>query len=56
MSGTAQVLIFMRGVDKSYEVYEELLEINSIHGTTTGADILRELKMPLIKITFDGKT
>ncbi|CAH1107975.1 unnamed protein product [Psylliodes chrysocephalus] len=46
---TAQVVIFIRGIDKSYEVYEELLDIVSIHGTTTGEDILRELKMPLIK-------
>ncbi|GFS59142.1 proteinral transcription factor ii-i repeat domain-containing protein 2a [Trichonephila inaurata madagascariensis] len=40
-SDTAQVLIFIRGVDKSYEVYEELLDIDSIHGTTTGADIFK---------------
>jgi hypothetical protein len=39
VSDTAQELIFIRGVDKSYEVYEELLDIDSIHGTTTGEDI-----------------
>ncbi|UYV68887.1 EPM2AIP1 [Cordylochernes scorpioides] len=33
---TAQVLIYIRGVDKSYEVHEELLDMYSIHGTTTG--------------------
>ena len=33
---TAQVLIFIRGIDKSYEVYEELFDVHSIHGTTTG--------------------
>ncbi|GFS37581.1 proteinral transcription factor ii-i repeat domain-containing protein 2a [Trichonephila inaurata madagascariensis] len=41
VSDTAQVLIFIHGVDKSYEVYEELLDIDSIHGTTTGADIFK---------------
>ncbi|UYV79810.1 EPM2AIP1 [Cordylochernes scorpioides] len=36
VSDTAQVLIYIRGVDKSYEVHEELLDMYSIHGTTTG--------------------
>lgn len=48
-------MIFIRGADKSYEVCEELLDINSIHDTTTGEDIFKWLKMPLIKRTFDGK-
>ncbi|UYV82211.1 EPM2AIP1 [Cordylochernes scorpioides] len=30
-----KVLIYIRGVDKSYEVHEELLDMYSIHGTTT---------------------
>ncbi|GFQ74061.1 general transcription factor II-I repeat domain-containing protein 2 [Trichonephila clavata] len=36
VSDTAQVLIYIRGVHKSYEVHEELLDMYSIHGTTTG--------------------
>ncbi|UYV62708.1 EPM2AIP1 [Cordylochernes scorpioides] len=36
VSDTTQVLIYIRGVDKSYEVHEELLDMYSIHGTTTG--------------------
>ena len=42
-------MIYIRGVDKIYEVYEELLDIDSIHGTTTGTDFLRELKVLLLK-------
>ncbi|GFR08065.1 general transcription factor II-I repeat domain-containing protein 2 [Trichonephila clavata] len=57
VSDTAQVLIYIRGVDKSYEVHEELLDMYSIHGTTTGRDIFKGVEMrPLIKRTFDGKT
>ncbi|GFQ85955.1 proteinral transcription factor ii-i repeat domain-containing protein 2a [Trichonephila clavata] len=56
VSDTAQELIYIRVVDKSYEVHEELLDMYSIHGTTTGRDILKELKWPLIKRTFHGKT
>ncbi|GFY45204.1 proteinral transcription factor ii-i repeat domain-containing protein 2a [Trichonephila inaurata madagascariensis] len=53
VSDAAQVLIFIRGVDKSYEVYEELLDIDSIHGTTTGADIFKGVENAIIKRTFD---
>ncbi|GFS39833.1 general transcription factor II-I repeat domain-containing protein 2B [Trichonephila inaurata madagascariensis] len=49
VSDTAQVLIFIRGVDKSYEVYEELLDIDSIHGTTTGADIFKGVENAINK-------
>lgn len=40
---TAQVLIFIRGVNKSYEVYDELLDVDSIHGTTAGEDIFKRV-------------
>ncbi|GFY62360.1 general transcription factor II-I repeat domain-containing protein 2 [Trichonephila inaurata madagascariensis] len=49
VSDTAQVLIFIRGVDKSYEVYEELLDIDSIHGTATGADIFKGVENAINK-------
>ncbi|GFY78348.1 general transcription factor II-I repeat domain-containing protein 2 [Trichonephila inaurata madagascariensis] len=49
VSDTAQVLIFIRGVDKSYEVYEELLDIDSIHGTTNGADIFKGVENAINK-------
>ncbi|UYV64743.1 EPM2AIP1 [Cordylochernes scorpioides] len=49
VSDTAQVLIYIRGVDKSYEVHEELLDMYSIHGTTTGTDIFKGVEMPINK-------
>ncbi|GFQ86916.1 general transcription factor II-I repeat domain-containing protein 2 [Trichonephila clavata] len=45
VSDTAQVLLYIRGVDKSYEVHEELLDMYSIHGTTTGRDIFKGVEM-----------
>ncbi|XP_071037130.1 general transcription factor II-I repeat domain-containing protein 2B-like [Parasteatoda tepidariorum] len=45
-SDTAQVLIYIRGVDKSYEVHE-LLDMYSIHGTTTGTDIFKGVEMAI---------
>ncbi|CAM1315174.1 Uncharacterised protein r2_g2553 [Pycnogonum litorale] len=36
---TAQLLIFLRGVDDNFCVKEELLDLRSLKGTTTGKDI-----------------
>ncbi|XP_042897913.1 general transcription factor II-I repeat domain-containing protein 2-like [Parasteatoda tepidariorum] len=47
VSNTAQVLIYIRGVDKSYEVHEELLDMYSIHGITTGTDIFKGVEMAI---------
>ncbi|UYV81096.1 EPM2AIP1 [Cordylochernes scorpioides] len=49
VSDTAQVFIYIRGVDKSYEVHEELLDMYSIHGTTTGTDIFKGVEMAINK-------
>ena len=42
-SGTAQLSIFIRGVDSSLCVTEELLALKSMHGTTTGKEIFEEV-------------
>ncbi|GFR29127.1 general transcription factor II-I repeat domain-containing protein 2B [Trichonephila clavata] len=47
VSDTAQMLLYIRGVDKSYEVHEELLHMYSIHGTTTGRDIFKGVEMAI---------
>ncbi|UYV69630.1 EPM2AIP1 [Cordylochernes scorpioides] len=56
VSDTAQVLIYIRGVDKSYEVHEELLDMYSIHGTTTGTDIFKGVEMAINKKNLRWKT
>jgi hypothetical protein len=64
ISDTAQLLIFMRGIDKEFNVYEELVDMCSIKGTTTGEDIFTNIEnsfeklglslKKLISITTDG--
>lgn len=40
-SNTAQVLIFYSGINENSEVYDEILNISSIHGSTTGENIFK---------------
>jgi hypothetical protein len=63
---TAQLCIFIRGVDKSFKVHEEILSVSPMHGKTTGTDIFDTLinaiatKVPalnwkrLVGVTTDG--
>ena len=44
ITDTAQLLLFIRGVNTEFEVTEELASMNSLHGTTTGEDIFKEVK------------
>ena len=44
ISDTAQLLIFVRGVDVNFNVTEELLGLSSLKGQTTGKDIFDKLK------------
>ena len=63
-SDTAQLSIFIRGVDSSLRVTEELLGLKSMHGTTTGKDLfdevckcMNEMGLPwdkLVGLTTDG--
>ncbi|XP_072891523.1 general transcription factor II-I repeat domain-containing protein 2-like [Hemitrygon akajei] len=63
-SDTAQLSIFIRGVDSSLCVTEELLGLRSMHGTTTGKDLFEEvsrcvniMRLPwdkLVGLTTDG--
>ncbi|XP_061092579.1 protein FAM200A-like [Conger conger] len=64
MTDTAQLAIFIRGVDSSLCVTEEILDIKSMHGTTTEKYIFEkvcqsvtDMKLPwnkLIGLTTDG--
>ena len=40
---TAQLSIFIRGVDSTLCVMDELLGFKSMHGTTTGKDLFEEV-------------
>jgi len=40
---TAQLLVFIRGVSHTFEVTEELADMRSMHGHTTGEDICKEV-------------
>nr|XP_014351308.1 PREDICTED: general transcription factor II-I repeat domain-containing protein 2A-like [Latimeria chalumnae] len=61
---TAQLLIFIRGVTKTFEVHQELASLASLHGRTTGADIFNAFKKSvddlslqwdkLVGVTTDG--
>ena len=61
---TAQLSIFIRGINENFEIIEELLALMPLYDTTTGQDIfnavlacLKEYKLDLAKlvsITTDG--
>ena len=58
MVDTAQLSVFIRGVDKNLNVTEDLLALRSMRGTTTGTDIYKEVtaaiddrKLDLAKLT-----
>lgn len=53
ISDTSQLLVFVRGVDDDLNVTQELASVNSMHGTTTGADIFKELQQTLTKYNLD---
>jgi hypothetical protein len=44
VSDVSQLLIFVRVISPQFEVYEELLELCSLNGTTKGSDIFSAVK------------
>lgn len=50
VSDTAQLLIFVRGIDKNFNVCEELLQLCSLKGTTTGEDLFRNLEQAMVSM------
>ena len=41
---TAQLAIFIRGINSDFSIFEEFLEIVPLKGTTTGVDIFEAVK------------
>jgi len=53
---TAQLLIFIRGVDFDLNVTEELAALCSLHGSTTGQNIFESLKICFEKLQLNWET
>ena len=53
ISDTAQLAIFVRGVDSEFNITEEMLKLASMKGTTTGEDLLQEFKCALKENNLD---
>ena len=49
ISDTAQLAIFVRGVAKTFDVVEELLDICPLKGTTTGKDVFAKVNQVIKK-------
>ncbi len=41
----AQLIIFIRGIDKNFNVFEELLSLESLHEKARGSDIFEKVKI-----------
>ena len=54
-SDTAQLVIFIRGNDKNFNIIEEMLDLCQIKGTTAGKDIHEFVNLSLDKFNIDRK-
>ena len=52
-SYTAQLTIFVRALSNNFDVIEELLELESLQGTTKGSDLFSALKTCMEKSNMD---
>ena len=51
---TAQLVIFIRGIDENFNVTEEMLDLCHMKGTTTGRDIYEYVNLALEKCNVDS--
>lgn len=49
ITNTAQLAIFIRGITEDFDVREELLSLQAMHGTTRGEDLFEKLVIALNK-------
>ena len=54
-SDTAQLVIFIRGIDENFNIIEEMLDLCHIKGTTTGKDTYEFVNLSLDKFNIDRK-
>ena len=54
-SDTAQIVIFIRGIDENFNIIEEMLDLCHIKGTTTGTNIYEFVNLLLDKSNTDMK-
>ena len=52
---TAQLLIFIRGLSSCFELHEDFLSMESLHGNTQGEEILNAVKKSCLESDFDMK-
>lgn len=55
ITDTAQLPMYVRGVDDSFEVMEELLTVIPMHGQTTAQQIFTSCVMPLRMLVCHGR-
>ena len=53
VSDTSQMLVFIRGIDKDFQITEELAALHSLKGTTTGLDVFERLQETLRSLNLD---
>jgi hypothetical protein len=52
---TAQILIFIRGIDDNFNVYEELTDTYSLKGTAIGEDLFESIEKSLNNLRLEWK-
>ena len=50
---TAQLAVFVRGVSSNFDIFQNLIELVPLKGTTTGADILKALLQCTSNMSLD---
>ena len=53
ISDVAQLSIFIRGTDDSFNVFEKLIGLESLHGRTLGLDIFNKVRLCLENLQLD---
>ena len=52
ITSTAQLAVFVRGIDQEFNITEEMLCLQAMKDTTTGDDIFNEVKALMTKFNL----